>query len=120
MYTNKKLYTYLEILSSISAKVTGKIAYVVTKNARKIQEELVEYIKIRDELINKYGEIQGNQKVIINNTEGYTKFIAEMSEYDDIEQNISFLTITPKDLYSSELNAIEINQLMFMINEEDE
>ena len=120
MYTNKKLYTYLEILSSISTKVTGKVAYMVTKNARKIQEELVEYIRIRDELINKYGEIQGNQKVIINNTEGYTKFISEMSEYDDIEQNISFLTITPKDLYSSELNAIEINQLMFMINEEDE
>ena len=39
-YTNKQLQEYFEILNNIASKVTGKLAYLVIKNAHKISNEL--------------------------------------------------------------------------------
>ena len=47
-YTNLQLQNYFDVLNNIASKVTGKLAYLVTKNARKISEELQEYTDIRN------------------------------------------------------------------------
>lgn len=120
-YTNIQLQQYFNALNIIASKVTGKLAYLVTRNARKISDELKEYNSIRDQKINEYGELTEDGIMGISpGTEGFTKFISEMKEYDEIEQDISFLKVKPEDLYSSDLNAVEMDQLLFMIDDEED
>lgn len=117
-YTNLELQTHFNTLNSIASKVTGKLAYLVTRNARKIAEELKEYTSIRDGKIREYGEADESGRVgLAPGTEGYDKFLAEMAEYDGIEQEVEYLKAAPADLFSSDLNAVEMDQIMFMIEE---
>ena len=119
-YTNIQLRTYFDILNSIASKATGKLAYIIARNARKIFEELQEYTKIRNDKLYQYGEKKGNQLFLSADSPNYQKFLTEMAEYDEIESELSFLKVEPKDLYTSNLNAIEIDQISFMINDEED
>lgn len=119
-YTNIQLQTYFDILNSIASKATGKLAYIITRNARKIFEELQEYTKIRNDKLYQYGEKRGNQLFLSANSPNYQKFLTEMAEYDEIELELDFLKVKPEDLYTSNLNAIEMDQISFMINDEED
>ena len=119
-YTNIQLQTYFDILNSVASKATGKLAYIIARNARKIFEELQEYTKIRNDKLYQYGEKKGDQLFLSADSPNYQKFITEMAEYDKIESELSFLKVEPKDLYTSNLNAIEIDQISFMINDEED
>ena len=119
-YTNLQLQNYFDILNKIASKVTGKLAYLVTKNARKISEELQEYTDIRNNKLRQYGQERHGQIFLSIDSENYPKFIAEMAEYDEIELELSFLMAEPADLYTSNLNAIEMDQISFMINDEED
>lgn len=119
-YTNIQLQTYFDILNSIASKATGKLAYIITRNARKIFEELQEYTKIRNDKLYQYGEKRGNQLFLSADSPNYQKFLTEMAEYDEIELELDFLKVKPEDLYTSNLNAIEMDQISFMINDEED
>ena len=119
-YTNIQLQTYFDILNSIASKATGKLAYIITRNARKIFEELQEYTKIRNDKLYQYGEKRGNQLFLSSDSPNYQKFLTEMAEYDEIELELDFLKVKPEDLYTSNLNAIEMDQISFMINDEED
>lgn len=119
-YTNKQLQEYFEILNNIASKVTGKLAYLVIKNAHKISNELQEYTTIRNQKIQEYGEPFNDTIRLSVDSENYPKFIAEMAEYDEIELELNFLKAKPEDLYTSNLNAIEMDQISFMINDEED
>ena len=119
-YTNLQLQNYFDVLNNIASKVTGKLAYLVTKNARKISEELQEYTDIRNNKLRQYGEERDGQISLSVDSENYPKFIAEMAEYDEIELELSFLMAEPADLYTSNLNAIEMDQISFMINDKED
>lgn len=119
-YTNKQLQEYFEILNNIASKVTGKLAYLVIKNAHKISNELQEYTTIRNQKIQEYGEPFNDTIRLSVDSENYPKFIAEMAEYDEIELELNFLKAEPADLYTSNLNAIEMDQISFMINDEED
>ena len=43
-----------------------------------------------------------------------------MAEYDEIELELNFLKAEPEDLYTSNLDAIEMEQISFMINDEED
>lgn len=119
-YTNIQLQTYFDILNSIASKATGKLAYIIARNARKIFEELQEYTKIRNDKLYQYGEKKGNQLFLSADSPNYQKFLTEMAEYDEIELELDFLKVKPEDLYTSNLNAIEMDQISFMINDEED
>lgn len=119
-YTNLQLQTYFDILNEVASKVTGKLAYLVTKNARVISNELNEYTTIRNDNIRKYGqEIDGQIKLAYDSPE-YTDFCKVMAEYDNIELDVKILKAKPEDLYTSQLNAVEMDRLSFMINDEED
>lgn len=120
-YTNSQLQNYFDALSNIASKTTGKLGYIVAKNANTISKELEEYVDIRNQKIAEFGEQDENGVPSITlGTEAFNKFTESMKEYDEVEQDISFIKIKPEDLYSSDLNAVEINQIMFMVDEEDD
>lgn len=119
-YTNLQLQNYFDVLNNIASKVTGKLAYLVTKNARKISEELQEYTDIRNNKLRQYGEKRDGQIFLSIDSPNYQKFLTEMAEYDEIEVELDFLMAEPEDLYTSNLNAIEMDQISFMINDEED
>lgn len=119
-YTNLQLQTYFDILNEVASKVTGKLAYLVTKNARVISNELNEYTTIRNDNIRKYGQEIDGQIKLAYDSPGYADFCKVMAEYDNIELDVKILKAKPEDLYTSQLNAIEMDRLSFMIDEEEE
>lgn len=117
--TNIEMDEYLQALRQISTKVTGRFAYAVARNIRKISEELVEYQNLKDNAIKKYGEHDENGRFSIQRgTEAFENFATEMKEYTDISHEVQIQMITQEDLGTSILNANEILMIDFMIKEE--
>lgn len=66
-----------------------KFSYMVFRNVRKLQSELQDYLKIRDELIMKYGTKDNDvYSVDSSNEESYKSFISELSPIAKIEIDI--------------------------------
>lgn len=118
--TNIDMDKHLSFLNSISSKVTGKLAYAIARNIRKISSELTEYNKIRDELITKHGETTDNGTYSISvGTDAYKKFIKDISEYAVIEHEVDIYPIDEETICNSSLTAEEMLQLDFMIKDPD-
>ena len=116
--TNIQMDNHLQALSKISEKVTGRLAYAVARNIRKISEELVEYQNLKDKAIFKYGETNENGVASIRvGSDAYDKFVEEMKEYTDIAHEVPIEMITKDELLSSPLNANEILTIDFMVSE---
>lgn len=117
-FTNIEMSNYLMSLKNISEKVNGKLAYAVSRNMRKLANEVLEFETIRNNLIEKYGEKNEEGIFVIKiASESYGKFMEEISEYTYIEHEVDIYTINPEVLFSSTLNAEEMSQLDFMISE---
>lgn len=116
--TNIDMDKHLSFLNSISSKVTGKLAYAVARNIRKISSELIEYNEIRDELIIKHGEQTENGSYAIGvGTEGFKKFVNDIKEYADIEHDVDIYEVDEDTICNSSLNAEEILSIDFMIKD---
>ncbi len=118
--TNIQMDNYLQAMQKISEKVTGKFAYAVARNMRKISEELVEYQNLKDKTIFKYGETNENGSASIQvGSEAFKKFVEEMKEFNEISHEVPIQMITQEELLSSPLNANEILTIDFMVEEGD-
>ena len=119
--SNIELYNYImDITEDLMTKTSGKIAYILSYNIRKMQEELTEYIKVRNELIHKYStELPSGQYGIDTNSPIYQTFLEEMKVYNEIKHTVSLLQICPTELYDTNVNADEIVRLSCMIEEYD-
>ena len=117
--TNVQMDNYLQAMQNISEKVTGKFAYAVARNMRKVSEELVEYQNLKNKAIFKYGETDETGRASIKvGSDAFEKYIEEMKEYADITHDVVIQTITKEELLSSPLNANEILTIDFMVDEE--
>lgn len=116
--TNVQMDNYLQAMQNISEKITGKLAYAVARNMRKISEELVEYQNLKNNAIFKYGEIgeDGRASILIG-SDAFKKFVEEMDEYADISHEVAIQKITQAELLASPLNANEILTIDFMVEE---
>lgn len=115
---NSEISFYTQNLQNISTKVSGKLAYIIARNLRKLVDEIKEYEQIKNDLIVKHGTVNDDGVSFINiNTPEYKDFLKEINEYANIEQEVNLLKINPEDLYSSTLTAQEILSIDFMIEE---
>ena len=73
---------------------------------------------MKNELIAKYGEVNGNEISLNTNSENYKDFIKELKEYAEIEHEVSIMEIELEHVYNSSLTADLITSIMFMIKEE--
>lgn len=108
----------LSALKLISNKVSGKFGYAVARNIRELSSSLKEYTQAKNELIAKYGEVNGNEISLNTNSENYKNFIKDLKEYAEIEHNVDIMKIELDYVYSSSLTADLIANIMFMIKEE--
>ena len=120
--TNVQMSNYLDALQAIAGKATGKLGYAVSRNMRKLANENVEFMQIKNELINKYGteyvDESGECQISIKvGTDGYSKFMEEIKEYCEITHDVDIYMIDETELYSSTLNANEMMSIDFMVEE---
>lgn len=120
--TNVQMSNYLDALQAIAGKATGKLGYAVSRNMRKLANENVEFMQIKNELINKYGkeytDESGISQISIKfGTDEYNKFMDEIKEYGEITHDVDIYMIDETELYSSTLNANEMMSIDFMVEE---
>lgn len=120
--TNLEMFNYISNISQeLMQKVTGKVAYALAYNLRKIQNELKEYMDFRNELINKYSkELEDGKFGIDMKSKDYIEFSKELKQYDEIAHFIELVEIHPDDICKSNLNADDIFTIDFMIGERHE
>lgn len=113
--TNRQMDEYFNALGDISEKTTGRLAYGIARNMRKLSEELVEYQTMKNKAIVKYGEKNddGTYGVLIG-SESYEKFIQEMKEVMDISHDVDIFKVKENDVINSSLNAKEMLAIDFM------
>lgn len=120
--SNQKMEQMLMALKPILPQ-RNKIGYIAARNTRILSEALTEYFKFKNELINKYGEIDtgenGKQLSTISlsiNSPNFEKFKEEFNTIKDIEQEISIMTIKYEEVIGF-LNGEEILGLDWMLIE---
>lgn len=115
---NYEMSNCLNYLKDIAPKVTGKLAYAISRNMRKISNECVEFEKLRIELIQKYGvEDEHGDISIDRNSENYIKFLKELEVYANITHEVDIYKVDADELFASDLNANDMLFLEFMIND---
>lgn len=111
--TNIEAFHSVNVMSGL--RESGKLGYAIARNMRKLNDELTEYIHIRDELIRKYGTSQGENEYRIppENTE---LFVQEMSEYNNIEFEFIPYKIPESLFYSGGMTSDQMYELDWMVD----
>ena len=113
--TNLEMFNYISNISeSLMHKATGKVAYALSYNIRQIQSELVEYLEIRAQIINKYSEDLGDGQFGISvKSEKYNQFLDEMKDYDNIRKDIKKLEDKRKSI-DNKIFTFSKNRFIFL------
>ena len=119
--TNRQMDEYFNALNQVSEKTAGRLGYAIARNMRKLSEELVEYQKLKDKFIVKYGtqDENGNVSILVG-SEAFDNYIADMREYMDISHEVDIFMVTEDEVINSELNAKEMLAIDFMTTKREE
>ena len=115
--TNEQMYESLAAL--ISAKETGTLGYAISKNRRKIEGELVEYIRIRQELLERYGESDEESNTFHLKGENLKKYMEEMDTYNNMECEIDLMRVSLEVFTGGNLDSNQMYALEWMIEEKE-
>lgn len=116
--TNYEMDRNLENLKAIARKkeMPGSLSYAIAKNIRKMQEELKEYLEVKYDLIQKYGELTDN-KYQITDQDKIRDYAEEIQDIAQIEQTVDLIKISPKLFDRINITVEEIMALEFMIED---
>lgn len=99
--TNNEIDNCLESLSSL-LDLTGMVGYIAALNTSRLQDAIVEYHKIKDSIIQKYGvddvDEHGNPvKRIDKGTPEWDKFVAEIEPIAAFEHEVELESFPARD-----------------------
>lgn len=124
-YTNREMDEMMESVKPLLER-TDIIGYAAARNTRILQSETVEYMKRRDELVQKYGEPEfddeGNQtgKYMMKlDSQEWRDYSRDIADYAAIEHEPVFMKIDPKEVIGV-LSGSEILAIDWMLKDEDE
>jgi hypothetical protein len=113
--TYREAFQSLNLIGSI--KESGKLGFVLAKNARRLSEELVEYFEKRDELLNHYGESLGDGRFQLKG-DAAGRFNEALSEYDEMEFEFEPTMVSEDVFYGGSLTSDQMYALMWMVDEQ--
>ena len=100
-----------------------KIGYIAARNTRILKDTLTEYFSFKRELINKYGELdkdeKGNETGMVSispTSSNFQEFIKEFDSIKNIEHNVELMTISYDEVIGL-LNGEEILELDWMLTD---
>ena len=98
--------------------VRGKVGFKIAYNKRKIDEELREYLRFKQELFQKYGEEKDGMLQIFKGSDGYQKYLEEIAPIEDEDIKFDFKYFTEAELEDADLTAQQIYFLLENFMEE--
>lgn len=111
--------TMLEIIQSVgtlqklvTVQLPVKVSYRLNKNLRKISEEIVDYEKTREQLLQKYGTGDGGIP-----EENLAEAEAELSKLLAEEVEIDIMQISPEDMGDTTMSIQEVNLVNYLFDE---
>ena len=124
-FSNAQMDRMIETLKPLLAQ-RNKVGYVAARNTRLLMTETTEYIKIRDELIQKYGKQDTDQDgnplgtvSIVIGSEEYQKFNGSIKEYMDIEHDVPIMKMKYSEVIGI-LSGEEILAIDWMLEDDEE
>lgn len=124
----KMLLTNFDMVSkidqlSVYLDRTDVIGYAAARNIRRLQDACLEFIKKRDEVLTKYGDIDydenGNdtgKRYITNESVHYQEVMDELGCIGEIKHEVEIFTIR-YDLLNGVLSGSDILELDWMLTE---
>lgn len=97
----------------------GIIGYKLSRNLRILNDELVEYKKIKTEMFEKYGHQDGDVFIIDKESDNFVKYCEEMKQYENETINVNFKKLTEQEIESCELTGEQLYLLYDYMIEED-
>lgn len=116
---NFELERHLKSLEP-ALKCKGKLGFVAAKNARKIADELTEYVERKNALIAEYGELDDEGRTFINTmSERAPQFLQELTEIGEVECNVDLCAVTVADILD-QLTGEQMAGIAWMVSDWDE
>ncbi len=122
--SNIRMDGYIDSLAPFLDR-RDKIGYAAARNTRRLQEASMEYSKLREDLINKYGEPEidkdGNETgryMLEVRSENFKKFQNEIEEIAKIEHDVQIFKL-PYDYVIEKLTGSEILEIDWMLEDSD-
>ena len=123
--TNQLILNSIEGLSAISKREFPiKVSYAISKNIKKINEELITYNEQRQKLVTKYAICDENGKTILDENNIFhikEEFVEvwnkELKELFAIENDIDISKFPLKALTGFNISASDIGLIDYMIEE---
>jgi len=101
-------------------KCKGKLGFVAAKNARKIADELTEYVERKNALIAEYGETGDDGRTFVNTeSDRAPQFLQELTAIGVIECNVDVHTVTVADILD-QLTGEQMAGIAWMVSDWDE
>lgn len=99
----------------------NKIGYIAARNTRVLNDALTEYFQFKNQLIEKYGEADKDEKgrdsiSIKFDSPNFEQFNKEFTEFGTIEQDVSIMKLKYEEVIGF-LNGEEILNLSWMLED---
>lgn len=108
------------LTTEVSPKASGMLGYAVAKNIRLLGQELTEYTKLRNDLIVKYGEKNGDGYTIAPNSDNFKDFLTEFSQYQTLDIDVDLMRVDSEVLIDSGLTANLLEPLITYMEKKGE
>lgn len=110
--TNEQMFNSIVVLQNL--RETGRLGYAIARNRRKLIDESKEYMDIREEILKKYGNENGEGQYYIPK-EKTADFSNEISEYSGIEHDVDVFQVSEDEFMSGDLDSNQMFTLDWMI-----
>lgn len=93
---------------------SGRLGFAIARNIHKLESELSDYIEKRDDLIQKYGELDNNQYVV--KADRVPEFLKELDEYGSLEFEFQPQLVDEETFCSGGLTSDQMYILDWMVS----
>lgn len=114
--TNEKMFESVLILAAADER--GMLGYAIARNRRLLSQEVQEYSRTRDQLLEEYGRDVGGGKYELQ-PENAAKFFAALKPYNELTADVPVMQIPADVFYSGNLTSGQMYALEWMVKDDD-
>ena len=114
-YTNDTLLQYLQTMVPVIHRARGVTAFVLNHNYKEIYDKVSPYMDIRNELIQKYGELQEDGSYNIEDPEKLEEANEKLASYAELKLTVDIVKLPEDRMGDSNLTAGQLTSLSWMI-----
>lgn len=111
--SNAKMEQYIDVMSGLTE--TGKLGYAIARNTRKLKEAAKDYLKIKGDLLQKYGVMSNDGKRFVVSGDNFPKFISELGDIPDIEHDVDIFQVPEELFFGGTLTSQQMENLLWMV-----